>query len=106
MKPFTPLHRDASARSVARVWLTTSLLALTIVASAGTAQAAAPDPTQFNGFDVANASVPTQAIQRGGPPKDGIPAIDRPKFVPAAAVRLADEERVLGHPRTDVLRAS
>jgi len=105
VKPFTPLHRDASARSVARVWLTTSLLALTIVASAGTAQAAAPDPTQFNGFDVANASVPTQAIQRGGPPKDGIPAIDRPKFVPAGAVRLADEDRVLGVALNGVARA-
>ena len=60
------------------------------------ARAGAPDPADFNGFDLANASVPTQAIQRGGPPKDGIPAIDHPKFVGAGQARLADGDRVLG----------
>jgi len=34
-----------------------------------------------NGYDLADASVAQSAIQRGGPPRDGIPAIDRPHFV-------------------------
>ena len=59
----------------------------------------------FNGFDVANASVPTQAIQCGGPPKDGIPSIDRPKFVRAGQARLADNDRVLGLTRNGRARA-
>ena len=40
--------------------------------------------------------MPVQAIERGGPPKDGIPAIDRPLFVSARAAQLNDEDRVLG----------
>ena len=50
----------------------------------------------LNGFDLTGASVPMQAIERGGPSKDGIPAIDRPRFVPAAKAGLADADRVLG----------
>lgn len=33
-----------------------------------------------NGFDVSNARVPVDEILRGGPPRDGIPSIDDPKF--------------------------
>ena len=36
-----------------------------------------------NGFDLSNASVPSAQILRGGPPRDGIPAIDAPRFVAA-----------------------
>jgi len=35
----------------------------------------------FLGFDVSNATIPTSEILRGGPPRDGIPSIDRPKFM-------------------------
>lgn len=35
-------------------------------------------------------------IRDGGPPKDGIPAIDRPEFIKASAAKLPDEARVLG----------
>ena len=38
-----------------------------------------------NGFDLSNASVPSEQILRGGPPRDGIPAIDSPRFVAAKA---------------------
>jgi hypothetical protein len=58
--------------------------------------AGAIEPANYNGFDVSKASIPVTAIQRGGPPKDGIPAIDRPKFLPADKARLADTDRVLG----------
>lgn len=50
----------------------------------------------LNGFDLAGAAVPVAAIERGGPPRDGIPAIDRPRFVGADRAPLADADRVLG----------
>jgi hypothetical protein len=43
-----------------------------------------PAPKVLNDFDVSNSRVPTQEIARGGPPRDGIPAIDKPKFIDAA----------------------
>lgn len=49
---------------------------------------------KFLGFDVSNALIPTKEIHPGGPPRDGIPSIDRPKFVaPNAAefMRLDDQ---------------
>jgi hypothetical protein len=73
-------------------------LALTLAAAAAGAQT-------LNGFDLKGASIPVQAIERGGPPKDGIPAIDRPRFVPAARAALADADRVLGLARGGVARA-
>jgi hypothetical protein len=51
----------------------------------------------LNGFDLSNASIPPRDIVAGGPPRDGIPSIDDPKFLPAdRAGFLADEDRVLG----------
>ena len=44
-------------------------------------------------------------FERGGPPKDGIPAIDKPRFVAASQARLADDDRVLGVERNGVARA-
>ncbi|PVV26857.1 MAG: hypothetical protein B6D79_04965 [gamma proteobacterium symbiont of Ctena orbiculata] len=49
------------------------------------------------GFDVTDALVPIENILPGGPPKDGIPSIDQPKFIPADKVDfLVPEDRVLG----------
>lgn len=51
----------------------------------------------YNGFDVDGALVPVDQILRGGPPRDGIPAIDKPEFVfPLEADFLRDRDRVLG----------
>jgi len=51
----------------------------------------------LNGFDIGNALVPAGEIMHGGPPRDGIPALDAPKFVPAAhADYLKADDRVLG----------
>lgn len=66
---------------------------------------AQPDPAQFNGFDLRGALVPLDAIERGGPPRDGIPAIDRPKFVTAARSGLQPGDRVLGISHKGVARA-
>lgn len=50
-----------------------------------------------NGFDLAGALVPAGEILPGGPERDGIPAIDRPRFLPASAAGdLKPEDRVLG----------
>lgn len=59
----------------------------------------------LNGFDLKDALVPSAAIARGGPPRDGIPAIDRPRFVSAAQSGLGDKDRVLGIARGGVTRA-
>jgi hypothetical protein len=67
--------------------------------------AAAPDLTAYNGFDVSAATVPLSAIERGGPPKDGIPAIDQPKFVTASQASLQPDDRVLALNRNGVARA-
>ena len=59
-----------------------------------------------SGFNTDNAIVPEQQILSGGPPKDGIPAIMKPKFVPAAeAAHLHDSDEVIGVKIGDVARA-
>jgi hypothetical protein len=59
-----------------------------------------------NGFDLGEALVPVEEIRHGGPPRDGIPAIDRPRFVDAGeADFLAPQDRVLGIVRNDVAKA-
>jgi len=50
----------------------------------------------MNGFDLDGALVPASEIFSGGPPKDGIPAIDKPVFVKATAAKtMHDNDRVL-----------
>ena len=50
-----------------------------------------------NGFDLDNASIPQKEIFQGGPPKDGIPAIDRPKFLSVSQADFMQEtDRLLG----------
>lgn len=48
------------------------------------------------GFDLSNASIPVNEIKDGGPPKDGIPSIDKPEFKEASAMQLDEQTRVLG----------
>ena len=49
-----------------------------------------------NGFDLTDGLVPTREIRRGGPPRDGIPAIYLPNFVKASEQRdVAAEDTVL-----------
>ncbi|MBI4327109.1 MAG: DUF3179 domain-containing protein, partial [Chloroflexi bacterium] len=49
-------------------------------------EAAPQSRGSFNGFNVSNATIPTSEILSGGPGRDGIPSIDKPKFVrPSAA---------------------
>jgi hypothetical protein len=59
-----------------------------------------------NGFDLAGALVPAEEILQGGPPKDGIPAIDRPAFVGARdATNLRPDDMVLAIVRNGIAKA-
>lgn len=61
-----------------------------------------------NGFDLSRATIPADEIFQGGPPRDGIPAIDAPVFIAAddaAADFLRDEDIVIGVEVDGVARA-
>ncbi|RKX44635.1 MAG: hypothetical protein DRP64_06150 [Verrucomicrobia bacterium] len=59
-----------------------------------TTWAAAGD--RYNGFDLSNATIPPDKVFSGGPPRDGIPSIDRPTFIPPnAADYMLDTDEVL-----------
>jgi hypothetical protein len=49
-----------------------------------------------NGFELEPGLIPANEIHRGGPPRDGIPAIYVPKFVKAAEQSVKADDRVLG----------
>ena len=58
------------------------------------------------GFDLSNASIPVDAIHSGGPPPDGIPSIDEPKFTPVAKVDyLEPEDTVIAFEKDGIARA-
>ncbi len=59
-----------------------------------------------NGFDLSNASINIEDIFSGGPPRDGIPAIDKPKFISIHKVDfLQDDDIVIGVVRGKKARA-
>ncbi len=74
------------------------------------AGSAAADPTRWASewpdTDFARHSVPFDEIISGGPPKDGIPSIDDPQFVPVAeATGIAEREPVIRLAVGDDVRA-
>ncbi len=86
-------------------FLLTLLTLLTLlVTSAALSQCLASDA--FNDFDINNSSIPRNEIHRGGPPRDGIPSIDKPVFVSAnQAKHLKVQDRVLGLQRNGISKA-
>ncbi len=81
------------------------LLLLLLVVAAATADSASGLVTK-NGFNLTGASIPVDEIHHGGPPRDGIPSIDRPRFVSADdADFLKPDDRVLGFSHADITRA-
>lgn len=84
------MNQTVSAFSL-RLLLFSCTIVLMIISTAATSE---PDK---NGFSMVNSQVPPNEILSGGPPKDGIPAIDTPHFIPAAqASALTPDSRVLG----------
>lgn len=79
-------------------WLATGLLL-----AASVATQAKDDP--WNGFDLIGVAVPKDALINGGQPRDGIPALDAPKFAPGREAGLGFEERVVGVELNGVARA-
>ena len=76
------------------------LVAATLLFEGARSALADPQTWQREGWhktDFAKRSVEWHEILSGGPPKDGIPSIDRPKFVAANAdTQLSDTEPVIG----------
>lgn len=61
---------------------------------------------QRNGFDIKGALIPIDEILPGGPPRDGIPAIDGPRFDHAEeSSGLKDNDPVLGIVRNNIAKA-
>ena len=73
-------------------FLSTSLLSMIILCVPLSLSAATK-----NGFDLTNSLIPEDQILQGGPPRDGIPSIDKPTFVKASAADfLKPKDRVIG----------
>lgn len=61
---------------------------------------------EHNGFDLKNVLIPVEEIHHGGPAKDGIPAIDKPKFIRVQQAHfLKNNDRVLGILRHGIAKA-
>ncbi len=60
---------------------------------------------QKKGFELSGSNIPVEELKDGGPPRDGIPSIDSPKFIQAEKTKIADEGRVLGVYHNDIAKA-
>ena len=59
-----------------------------------------------NGFDLSESTIPEEEILAGGPPRDGIPALHHPQFLPANKVDyLRADDIVIGVTKGDTARA-
>ena len=60
----------------------------------------------FAGWDYSNNLIPLDEIRAGGPPKDGIPALNYPEYLPATqATFMRAEEQVIGVNLNGIARA-
>ncbi len=83
-----------------------AVLAVAVVAAGGALAVPEHRRDAWPSTDFSNASVPLEEIISGGPPKDGIPPIDDPRFVPVSeATGLTDTEPVIGVVVNGVARA-
>lgn len=80
-----------------RIFKTLFIAVALLVATATQAQLAVEDRQAWPKTDFSRRTVDLAEIQFGGPPKDGIPAIDRPRFDTASGARawLAPQEPVI-----------
>jgi hypothetical protein len=75
---------------ITRTWTLLCAVLVLLGAPAGAA------PPERNGFELAPASVDAAEILSGGPPRDGIPALDHPPHLTAAEAPGRDDDTVLG----------
>jgi hypothetical protein len=80
-----------------KIFIAACLCALAAGAAAQSAAQSADDRREWPGTDFSKRTVELSEIEHGGPPKDGIPAIDRPRFVgiPSARSWLRPKEPVI-----------
>jgi hypothetical protein len=62
-------------------------------------QASADERREWPKTDFSRRTVELAEIESGGPPKDGIPAIDRPRFVGALALRMKGAQHARRKPQ-------
>ncbi len=86
--------------------MTKAQQALSAILLTGVLMGMAGAAPEKNGFDLMDALVDADEVLPGGPTRDGIPAIDRPRFVSADAANFStQDERVLGVIRNGVKKA-
>lgn len=96
---------DGGSESKAALAIGVRLSPVLLVLLLGANTAAVHAQTK-NGFDLTAGLVPADEILSGGPPRDGIPALDRPKFISTKeATFVRDSDRVLGIDRHRVAKA-
>src|SRR6056297_1786062 len=58
----------------------------------------ADEAPERNGFKLTDLRIPLEEIRSGGPPRDGIPSIDEPKYIaPGKADYMRDDDLVLSY---------
>ena len=67
--------------------------------------ATASSSPSLNGFSLASSSIPVEEILAGGPPRDGIAALDHPALLDSGEAPWPDDTRVLGVSIGGVARA-
>jgi hypothetical protein len=90
-----PRPARAPIRPVRTVPIRTGPIALLLSVVAAPLVAAAETPRR-NGFLLEPSAIPVEEILRGGPERDGIPALDDPAVTPASAAPWSDDEMVIG----------
>ncbi len=89
-----------------RSYILYKLIVLSLIFSFGVFTMDQADAQTKNRFDLSGSLIPANEIVSGGPPRDGIPSIDDPVFIPAGeADYLQPEDRVLGIARQGTARA-
>jgi len=81
------------------------LIAFSLVCLALLAPCMPGDAAELNGFDLSESTIPAREILRGGPPRDGIPALDDPAVLPVDGADWPDDEWVVGVAWEGVARA-
>ena len=86
--------------------MTDKLTRLIIISSLGIVVAAKIWAVKKNGFELSGSLIEQSKIVSGGPPRDGIPSIDRPRFIPVSRVDyLRDNDIVIGIVRGKIAKA-
>ncbi len=82
-------------------------IAVSALLLAGLASFASGAQSDYNGFVLDHLTIPVDQIVRGGPPKDGIPALLAPRFEDARSASrwLEDDDVVIGISRGDESKA-